>query len=140
MACYTQLQFQSRLGALHLSVTVRSNDVMWGWSGIIAFVWSTIQEVVEHLLGASAVQASEALVHPAVQADFVSACGELLDPLGMMQGVPALDEEGAVQAQLSEQREQPRIADREIGRGSIRRRRAAFADFARAPHVVEGEA
>lgn len=50
-ACNTQLQFQSRLGKLHLTVTVRSNDVMWGWSGINAFEWSTLQEMVASLLG-----------------------------------------------------------------------------------------
>jgi thymidylate synthase len=50
-ACNTQLQFQSRHGALHLTVTVRSNDLMWGWSGINAFEWSTMQEIVAHLLG-----------------------------------------------------------------------------------------
>ena len=49
--CNDFLQFQSRLGALHMTVTVRSNDVMWGWSGINAFEWSTIQEIVAHLLG-----------------------------------------------------------------------------------------
>lgn len=50
-ACNTQLQFQSRLGALHLTVTVRSNDLMWGWSGINAFEWSTLQEMVASMLG-----------------------------------------------------------------------------------------
>lgn len=50
-ACNTQLQFQSRLGQLHLTVTVRSNDVMWGWSGINAFEWSVLQEIVASLLG-----------------------------------------------------------------------------------------
>lgn len=49
--CNDFLQFQSRLGALHMTVTVRSNDVMWGWSGINAFEWSTLQEIVAHLLG-----------------------------------------------------------------------------------------
>jgi len=49
--CNDFLQFQSRLGALHLTVTVRSNDLMWGWSGINAFEWSTLQEIVAHLLG-----------------------------------------------------------------------------------------
>lgn len=49
--CNDFLQFQSRLGALHLTVTVRSNDAMWGWSGINAFEWSTLQEIVAHLLG-----------------------------------------------------------------------------------------
>lgn len=50
-ACNTQLQFQSRGGKLHLTVTVRSNDVMWGWSGINAFEWSTMQEIVASVLG-----------------------------------------------------------------------------------------
>lgn len=49
--CNDFLQFQNRNGALHLTVTVRSNDVMWGWSGINAFEWSTLQEIVAHLLG-----------------------------------------------------------------------------------------
>lgn len=49
--CNDFLQFQSRLGALHLTVTVRSNDLMWGWSGINAFEWSVVQEIVAHLLG-----------------------------------------------------------------------------------------
>lgn len=49
--CNDFLQFQSRLGKLHLTVTVRSNDVMWGWSGINAFEWSTLQEIVASLLG-----------------------------------------------------------------------------------------
>lgn len=50
-ACNTQLQFQCRDGRLHLTVTVRSNDVMWGWSGINAFEWSTLLEIVASLLG-----------------------------------------------------------------------------------------
>lgn len=49
--CNDFLQFQSRLGKLHMTVTVRSNDVMWGWSGINAFEWSTLQEIVASLLG-----------------------------------------------------------------------------------------
>lgn len=50
-ACNTQLQFLSRGGSLYLVVTVRSNDLMWGWSGINAFEWSSIQEIVAYLLG-----------------------------------------------------------------------------------------
>jgi thymidylate synthase len=50
-ACNTFLQFQSRGGALYLTVNVRSNDIMWGWSGINAFEWSTLQEIVASLLG-----------------------------------------------------------------------------------------
>ena len=49
-ACNTQLQFQCRDGRLYLTVTVRSNDVMWGWSGINAFEWSTLLEIVASLL------------------------------------------------------------------------------------------
>jgi len=49
--CNDFIQFQSRLGALHMTVTVRSNDVMWGWSGINAFEWSALQEIVAHMLG-----------------------------------------------------------------------------------------
>lgn len=48
--CNTFLQFQSRLGVLHMTVTVRSNDAMWGWSGINAFEWSTLHEIVASLL------------------------------------------------------------------------------------------
>lgn len=50
-ACNTFLQFQSREGRLHLTVNVRSNDVMWGWSGINSFEWSTLQEMVASMLG-----------------------------------------------------------------------------------------
>lgn len=49
-ACNTQLQFLNRNGRLYLTVTVRSNDVMWGWSGINAFEWSVLQEIVASLL------------------------------------------------------------------------------------------
>lgn len=48
--CNDFLQFQSRGGRLHLTVTVRSNDVIWGWSGINAFEWSTLQEIVASML------------------------------------------------------------------------------------------
>lgn len=49
-ACNTQLQFLNRNGMLYLTVTVRSNDVMWGWSGINAFEWSVLQEIVASTL------------------------------------------------------------------------------------------
>lgn len=48
--CNDFLQFQNRGGKLYLTVTVRSNDVMWGWSGINAFEWSVLQEIVASLL------------------------------------------------------------------------------------------
>lgn len=49
--CNDFLQFQNRNGLLYLTVTVRSNDAMWGWSGINAFEWSALQEIVATLLG-----------------------------------------------------------------------------------------
>jgi thymidylate synthase len=49
--CNDFIQFQSRLGKLHMHVFTRSNDLMWGWSGINAFEWSVLQEVVAGLLG-----------------------------------------------------------------------------------------
>lgn len=49
--CNDFLQFQSRGGELYLTVTTRSNDAMWGWSGINAFEWSVLQEIVASLLG-----------------------------------------------------------------------------------------
>ena len=51
IACNNWLSFSSRLGKLDLHVAVRSNDAMWGWSGINAFEWSAVQEVVAGLLG-----------------------------------------------------------------------------------------
>lgn len=49
--CNNWLSFSSRLGKLDLHVAIRSNDAIWGWSGINAFEWSTLQEVVAGLLG-----------------------------------------------------------------------------------------
>lgn len=51
--CNDLLIFSLRKGRLDLYVTVRSNDVMWGWSGINAFEWSSLQEVVARLVGVS---------------------------------------------------------------------------------------
>lgn len=48
--CNDFISFQSRLGKLHMHVFVRSNDLMWGWSGINAFEWSVLQEVVAGML------------------------------------------------------------------------------------------
>lgn len=50
--CNNWLSFSSRLGRLDLMVAIRSNDAMWGWSGINAFEWSVLQEVVAGLVGA----------------------------------------------------------------------------------------
>lgn len=49
--CNDFISFQSRLGQLHAHVFVRSNDLMWGWSGINAFEWSVLQEVLAGILG-----------------------------------------------------------------------------------------
>lgn len=49
--CNDFLSFISRNGRLDLSVFVRSNDLVWGWSGINAFEWSALQEIVAGLLG-----------------------------------------------------------------------------------------
>lgn len=53
IACNNWLNFSSRLGKLDLHVVIRSNDAMWGWSGINAFEWSALQEIVAGLLGLS---------------------------------------------------------------------------------------
>jgi thymidylate synthase len=49
--CNDFITFISRLGKLHMSVTTRSNDVIWGWSGINQFEWSVLQEIVAKLTG-----------------------------------------------------------------------------------------
>jgi thymidylate synthase len=49
--CNDFLTFISRGGKLHVSVTTRSNDVIWGWSGINQFEWSALQEIVAYLTG-----------------------------------------------------------------------------------------
>lgn len=48
--CNNWLSFSSRLGELDLHVAVRSNDLIWGWSGINTFEWSVIQEIVAGML------------------------------------------------------------------------------------------
>lgn len=49
--CNNWLHFLNREGALDLAVTIRSNDLIWGWSGINAFEWSVLLEVVASLVG-----------------------------------------------------------------------------------------
>jgi thymidylate synthase len=49
--CNNWLSFSNRLGKLDLHVAVRSNDIVWGWSGINVFEWSALQEIVAHLVG-----------------------------------------------------------------------------------------
>ena len=49
--CNDWLHFLSRNGYLDLHVALRSNDVVWGWSGINQFEWSALLEVVAGLTG-----------------------------------------------------------------------------------------
>ena len=49
--CNNWLSWSSRNGYLDLHVAIRSNDAMWGWSGINAFEWSATQEIVAGILG-----------------------------------------------------------------------------------------
>lgn len=50
--CNNWLSWLLRDGRLHLSVAIRSNDAMWGFSGINAFEWSILQEMLAHWIGA----------------------------------------------------------------------------------------
>jgi thymidylate synthase len=52
--CNDFLQFLIRDNRLHLTVFTRSNDVIWGWSGINQFEWSFLLEIVAGLVGAQA--------------------------------------------------------------------------------------
>lgn len=51
IACNNWLSFSSRNGVLDLMVAIRSNDAIWGWSGINAFEWSALLEVVAGMTG-----------------------------------------------------------------------------------------
>lgn len=42
--CNNWLHWLVRDGRLHMNVAVRSNDIMWGFSGINAFEWSVLHE------------------------------------------------------------------------------------------------
>lgn len=48
--CNNWLQFLVRNNCLNMLVVIRSNDLMWGWSGINTFEWSVLQEVLAHTL------------------------------------------------------------------------------------------
>lgn len=47
--CNNWLHFINRGGKLNLHVATRSNDIMWGWSGINNFEWSVLLEIVAYL-------------------------------------------------------------------------------------------
>lgn len=49
--CNDFVIFSNRLGKLDMHVTVRSNDLIWGFSGINAFEWSVLQEIVAGMVG-----------------------------------------------------------------------------------------
>jgi thymidylate synthase len=49
--CNNWLHFLPQGSVLDLNVTIRSNDLMWGWSGINAFEWTALLHVVAELSG-----------------------------------------------------------------------------------------
>lgn len=49
--CNNWLHFIARDGQLHLHVAARSTDIWWGFSGINAFEWSLLLEVMAHWVG-----------------------------------------------------------------------------------------
>lgn len=51
--CNNWLHWLVRDDHLLLAVGVRSNDLMWGFSGINAFEWSVLQEILAYWLGVS---------------------------------------------------------------------------------------
>jgi len=50
--CNNWLHFLIRDGELHLNIAQRSSDVVWGFSGIDAFSWSVLHEMMAHWVGA----------------------------------------------------------------------------------------
>jgi len=49
--CNNWLSWSARDGKLDLHVAIRSNDIIWGWSGINQFEWSALLEIMAGLLG-----------------------------------------------------------------------------------------
>lgn len=49
--CNNWLHFLVRDGKLNLTVGVRSNDAIWGFSGINVFEWSILQQMMAHWIG-----------------------------------------------------------------------------------------
>ena len=52
--CNNWLNWLLRDGRLHLTVGVRSNDAIWGFSGINSFEWSVLQQMMALWLGVEA--------------------------------------------------------------------------------------
>ncbi len=46
--CNNWLHFLIRDGRLHLNVSIRSNDIWWGFSGINTFEWSVLHEMMAY--------------------------------------------------------------------------------------------
>lgn len=49
--CNNWLHWTIRDGCLHVSIVIRSNDIIWGFSGINSFEWSLLQEMLACWLG-----------------------------------------------------------------------------------------
>lgn len=49
--CNNWVHFLPRDGVLHAHVAIRSNDLFWGWSGINAFEWTSLLQVVAGMTG-----------------------------------------------------------------------------------------
>jgi thymidylate synthase len=49
--CNNWLSWIARDGKLHLSAAIRSNDAVWGFSGVNAFEWSVLHELMAYWLG-----------------------------------------------------------------------------------------
>ena len=49
--CNNWLHWLIRDNQLHLNIAVRSNDIIWGFSGVNSFEWSVLQEMMAHWLG-----------------------------------------------------------------------------------------
>lgn len=49
--CNNWVHLLPRDGVLHAHVAIRSNDLMWGWSGINSFEWTSLLTIVAGLTG-----------------------------------------------------------------------------------------
>lgn len=49
--CNNWISFHIEAGVLHMSVAIRSNDLVWGWSGINMFEWSVVHQLLAESLG-----------------------------------------------------------------------------------------
>lgn len=56
--CNNWLSWLVRDDQLHMNIGVRSNDAMWGFSGVNAFEWSVLQEMLAFWVGASVGEAT----------------------------------------------------------------------------------